>query len=689
MPQSTSTSVGKGRQPEGMRPIASTLRLPSTHVAAIDDSHDRCAAFGLSRFETPDLSPLARSDMVVVRERNTRLFEHAAPVMEMLFEQIETTQSMVLLCDAMGTVLHSIGDDDFLSRASKVALAPGANWSEQSKGTNAVGTALVCEAPTLVHADEHFFHANHFLTCSASPILDPKGRVLGVLDVSGDHRSYHQHTMALVKMSARMIENHWLSDDYRHVMRLHFHDRPEFIGTLNEGILAVTSEGKVVGVNRSALDLLKLSGAAVRMQSIEQLIGLRVGMMVDHFRSPLAAPLTVRTANGQVLYLLARFDWPVWSTLADAVSHVTAPAAPSQTQATNGSTQTSPLKQTKDDVLTDQGSSHATVEASPSAQAQVIDTRVAELIRKAQRVHNRGLPVLVVGESGSDKMSLAKALHAASSRAQGPFVCVRMGALNALQQDQALFGTVAHPGAAWQARGGTLCVADVDELHAQVQVKLQRLLQDGHVVVDDAPQAVPIDLAVVTTTRHDLRDWVAEGRFSKGLHQLLNGLTIKWPALRQRSDVLPLARNMLRDIAGGTPPSLSASVAELIQRAPWPGNQRQLRRLLIASCALAQDEPSIELTHLPEDFLESMRASFNSPLAQSQAELTSLDRFSAQQPSTSKWVASDQGEASATSMVDILFTAIRDTVKACDGNISEAAKRLGISRNTIYRKLRK
>jgi transcriptional regulator of acetoin/glycerol metabolism len=125
-----------------------------------------------------------------------------------------------------------------------VALAPGANWSEQAKGTNAVGTALIEEQPVLVHADEHFLHANHFLTCSAAPILDPRGNILGVLDVSGDHRSYHQHTMALVKMSARMIENRWLTDDYRNVMRLHFHGRAEFIGTLMEGILAVSADGR-------------------------------------------------------------------------------------------------------------------------------------------------------------------------------------------------------------------------------------------------------------------------------------------------------------------------------------------------------------------------------------------------------------------------------------------------------------
>lgn len=208
-------SARQRRQDEQNRPLASALALGSQYVASIEESHERCAAFGLSRIERPDHAPLGRSDLSVSRERNQRLYSHAAPVMEMLHEQIVNSASMVVLCDATGTIIHSIGDDDFLARASKVALQPGVNWSEPAKGTNAIGTALVNETPTLVHADEHFMHANHFLTCSAAPILDPRGNVLGVLDVTGDHRAYHQHTMALVKMSARMIENHWLATEWQ------------------------------------------------------------------------------------------------------------------------------------------------------------------------------------------------------------------------------------------------------------------------------------------------------------------------------------------------------------------------------------------------------------------------------------------------------------------------------------------
>ena len=117
----------------------------------IEQSHLRCAALGLSRVGRLDFQPLACSDLGVARERNRRLFAHAAPVMEMLFGQIVDTDSMIVLTDAQGTILHAVGDDEFLTRANKVALSPGVNWAEQSKGTNAIGTALFEERPTLVH----------------------------------------------------------------------------------------------------------------------------------------------------------------------------------------------------------------------------------------------------------------------------------------------------------------------------------------------------------------------------------------------------------------------------------------------------------------------------------------------------------------------------------------------------------
>ena len=302
--------ISRNPQPRGWTSAdAATPPPKGSHIDLIQQSHERCAALGLTRIERPDYSPLLRSDLNVAKERNQRLFTHAAPVMEMLFEQIVDTESMIVLTDAQGTILHAVGDNDFLDRAGKVALSAGVNWAEQSKGTNAIGTALFEERPTLVHADEHFMHANHFLTCSAAPIFDPRGNMLGVLDVSGDQRSYHQHTMGLVRMSARMIENQWLSDDYGNRLRLHFHSRAEFIGTLLEGIIVVGADGKILGANRSALDQLAMTGISLRGHTLTTLFGTTVAAVHDHFRMPLPVPMKLSLPNGLHFHVSARIDW--------------------------------------------------------------------------------------------------------------------------------------------------------------------------------------------------------------------------------------------------------------------------------------------------------------------------------------------------------------------------------------------
>lgn len=308
--------------------------------ATIGQSHERCVALGLTESSVPELSPAPLPKLLETRERHRRLYEQAAPVMEMLFEQIVSTHSIVALTDPHGTILHSVGDSGFLERAQQIALAPGINWSESTKGTNAIGTTLFTETPTIVHANEHYVRANRFLTCSAAPIFDHAGQMLGVLDVSGDHRSYHAHTLAMVTMSARMIENQWFADKFRHGLRLHFHRRPEMLGTMREAMVALSPEGKILGANRSALELLGISAAALRMQGLEAVFSITLAGIVDHCRrsadEPLMLPAVLRQEPGAALYARALFNWPtLWPALAaEAPVGATDPASKPPTATT-------------------------------------------------------------------------------------------------------------------------------------------------------------------------------------------------------------------------------------------------------------------------------------------------------------------------------------------------------------------
>ncbi|MCU0967839.1 MAG: sigma-54-dependent Fis family transcriptional regulator [Rubrivivax sp.] len=661
-----------------------------SHLNAIEHSHERCAALGVSRIDAPDFTRVGRSDFNVVRDRNRRLHDHAAPVMEMLYEQIVNTESMVVLTDSTGTIIHSIGDDDFLEKASKVALQPGANWSEPSKGTNAIGTALVEETPTLVHADEHYLHANHFLTCSAAPILDPRGNILGVLDVSGDHRSYHQHTLALVKMSARMIENRWLGEDYRQLLRLHFHSRAEFIGTLMEGILAVGADGRIAGANRGALEQLGMSGAALRMHTLTTLFGTTLGALVEHFRSPLATPISLALPNGRHLMALARFNWPAWATMGEPVA---APAA----SAGSSTPEARPAPSIPP-------ASAAGPTGGALSQLRTGDAHVDVVVDKIRRVLDRDIPILILGETGTGKELLARAIHTDSSRGKQPFVAVNCASIPETLIEAELFGYedgaftgARRKGAAGkivQANGGTLFLDEIGDMPLPLQAHLLRVLQERQVTPLGSSKSIAVDVTIICATHRNLREMIERHAFREDLFYRLNGLAVRLPALRERTDLMALVRRILDRECASRRLQLAPDVVRLFEAYSWPGNVRQLFNVLRTACVMASGESTITRAHLSDDFVDDAERSVAvhvgvatpavaAPGADPGHPARSVDSIG-----SSNAAAPASPVSAGQTLGDLELETIRRTVEALGGNISEASKRLGISRNTIYRKLR-
>jgi transcriptional regulator of acetoin/glycerol metabolism len=683
----TRTALYARSRPDGTPALSQPA--DGRHLQAIERSHERCAALGLRRSESPDYAPLGRPDLNDLRDRNQRLFTHAAPIMEMLCEQVINTQSMVLLTDARGTVLHSIGDDDFMSRTSKIALQPGVDWSEQAKGTNAIGTALINETPTLVHADEHFMHANHFLSCSAAPIFDPRGNMLGVLDVTCDHRTYHQHTMGLVRMSARMIENNWLADDFRNVMRLHFHSRADYIGTLMEGILAVNRDGRIVGANRSALDQLGMSGAAVRMMSAASLFGTTVGALVDHFRSPLATPMLLTLASGAQFYAQARFNWVHWMAVdAPAVEKPRLGAAGEVVQdvAAQAPLASAPSAPT----ATPLGDDPRNARPAPSGlrYLQTGDPQLETLVGKLKRVIDRDIPVLILGETGTGKELLARAIHQDSSRARQPFVAVNCASIPETLIEAELFGYeegaftgARRKGAAGrivQANGGTLFLDEIGDMPIALQARLLRVLQERQVTPLGSAKSITVDVNIIGATHRNLREMIARNEFREDLYYRLNGLVVKLPALRERTDLQVIVGKILRQEAPHRTLQLDPAVMRLFQAYPWPGNIRQLANVLRTAAVMASNESTITREHLSDDFLEDAEQHLADKAPAMPAPPAMPPAFAAQPPATPANRTLEQVE----------LDMIRQAVEAAGGNISEASKRLGISRNTIYRKLR-
>jgi transcriptional regulator of acetoin/glycerol metabolism len=661
----------------------------------ISASHLRSAEYGLDRADRTVIDPASHTDLTTMLEKSRNLRLHAMPVMESLYENIINTHSMVLLTDNSGTILHALGDDDFLQRAQRVALAPGVCWAEQVKGTNAIGTAIVENSPTVVHADQHFLRANHFLTCSASPITDPGGNVVGVLDVTGDFRSYHKHTMALVRMSAQIIENHVFNDAYPEAIRVHFHTRPEFIGTLMEGIVAFDPSGRFLAASRGASFLIGLSRSALQAHTFSSLFGMPISALSDHYRTANHTPVTARLLNGLIVYLKAD--------IRSAARWVSPGVAQGMTQP--GERDNMRPRNNAGAAAGSHGQAeHANARSARLSSLRYLNTgdpQMNTVIQKVQRVIDRDIPIMIIGETGTGKELLAQAIHNDSPRANMPFVAVNCASLPDTLIESELFGYEdgaftgarkrGNNGKILAANGGTLLLDEVGDMPPNLQARLLRVLQERVVTPLGGTKSIPVNVMVICATNRNLRDMVVSGTFREDLYYRLNGLVLKLPALRDRTDLdVIVGKILLNERHDGPPFTVSDEVMALFKRYRWPGNFRQLTNVIRTMLVMSDNDHVIRPQDLPDDFLEDVEFDQQCSAQKSPPAPAAPAPVSASPETVVSPVPAARGngwEVEGKSLDEVEVAMIKRALEEHRGNVSAAARALGISRNTIYRKL--
>ena len=216
-----------------------------------------------------------------------------------------------------------------------------------------------------------------------------------------------------------------------------------------------------------------------------------------------------------------------------------------------------------------------------------------------------------------------------------------------------------------QAHGGTLFLDEIGDMPMPLQARLLRVLQERVVTPLGAARSVPVDLQIVCATNQDLRRRIAVGLFREDLYYRLNGLVVKLSPLRERSDLETLTRQLLASDAPDTEYRIADHVMRLFRQHRWPGNLRQLASVLRTAAIMAGGESEIGLEHLPDDFVDD------------------LDLADGGSPGPVISAAS----AAGTKLGEVEKAAILQALAANGGNVAAAARTLGISRNTIYRRL--
>ncbi|MCB5184750.1 sigma-54-dependent Fis family transcriptional regulator [Methylobacillus gramineus] len=594
----------------------------------IQRSWRRCVENGMDADSPIRTEILTRQELRLKQETHHLLLSQARPEMDSLNEQISHTRSVIVLTDNEGIILHSLGNSEFLNDAQRIALMPGCSWQESLRGTNAIGTALVERSAMTVQGAEHFLDRNHVLGCSAVPIFNAGNEVMGTLDVSTDINMPQQHTLALVRMSAQMIENRLFTASHSGAYSLHFHSRAEFIGTLWEGIAIFDHEDRLVALNRSGQFQLGLS--ADRMQ------GLRFEHLFD------ALPVTHDRSGKQ-----ENFIFPMHT------SHQARIYARMESRQTRTESAITPVAPTRRNC------------AASLDMLDTGDTRVSQVISQVKRVIDQQIPILIEGETGAGKELFARAIHEVSSRRDGPWIAVNCAALPEGLIESELFGyeegaftgarRKGSPGKLEQADGGTLFLDEIGDMPMALQARLLRVLQERSVTPLGSSKAKPVDFALLSATNQKLREKVESGEFRRDLYYRLNGLTINLPALRQRDDLRALIATILQT-ENATNAKIDEEVMQLFESHPWPGNIRQLHNVLRTALALAGGD-TIQHMHLTGDFFDDM------------------DRY-------------PQQTISADTLTSLTSDAIKAALQTHSGNISAVARQLGISRNTLYRRMR-
>ncbi len=594
--------------------------------------------------------------------------------MTSLYQQLGDLESAVVLTDTDGVIIHMVSSPEFEAEAAPLGLRAGGTWSELEAGTNGMGTCLASAAPVSIRREDHFFSRYTQLTCSAVPVYDPAGKIVAVLDVTSRSTLMQQHVLVLLGMTARMIENRLIDARFQDAHPLHFHSRPEFVYTLHEGKLAVGEDGRVLAANRSALFQLGMQSMdEIRTRRVEELFQTSLEDMVQRSTSSSFHPVVTYRANAA-----SRFFAVARRPASDS-------AAPMRIVASRAA-EASPVARSIDGPA---ARSHLRPVGGGNVPAPAVstfkDARLVAHLEAARRVIARGTPVLLCGETGSGKEVFARATHQASPHASGNFVAVNCASIPETLIESELFGYRAgaftgaqrtgRRGKVLQADGGTLFLDEIADMPLELQARLLRVLDERQVTPLGTDETHPVDFQLISASHQHLPTRVREGRFREDLYYRLAGIELQLPALRDRTDKRELIQAMLAGEVG-PPAVLSPEAERLLMAHPWPGNIRQLRHALRSAAALADGRP-IMSEHLP---------SLATPTtAAPPAAAPVMPSLAAAAAGTDPATASVKFNPIQANERQVLMQMLEQH----RWNVSNVAKALDVSRNTLYRKLHK
>lgn len=613
------------------------------HEELISNSWQRCRESGLSHQSNPDISHLDRGTLSASLEKHHQLLETTHYEVLPFYENLlANSNSQVLLADGQGSIMKSWGEQRFKEQ-HKELFTPGANWKEPSLGTNAIGTAIETGSIIQINHDEHFLIANRFMTGSAAPIYGVDREMLGVIDISSDTYLPEWHTLGMVKIMSQAIENQLIISHFKnnHFI-LRFNTSPENIDSQWSALIVFDETGLIISANRRAELVLS---SDLKLTNITDVFDINIGQLLNQpedFQVPLFTKRQIRMHG--VLH---------------KPQHVAPRVLDFRTLAPNKKKQhVSEQHKFQLDEL------------------NLGDPTLAKAILQSKKIVDKDIPILIRGETGVGKEVFVKALHYSSQRQKHNMITVNCAAIPQDLVESELFGyekgaftgsnNKGYIGLIRKADKGTLFLDEIGDMPINVQARLLRVLQERRVNPLGSTESYPVDFKLVSATNCNLKEAVKAGSFRQDLYYRVSGLNIELPALRHRTDRRALIQFLLNYYAENKNQALiTQRTMQQFCEHPWPGNIRQLVSVIQIAQAMS-DNQAIDIEHLPDDFFSDME-----DIETNVEPLIVMNK-----------------ELSMSGNSDINEASIVDLYQSLNCNISKTAAQLGVSRNTVYKRLR-
>ena len=620
----------------------------------IASSWERCLSEGVNPEQTAAPLLATEGTLHILRQKNTDLMKCARPVLAQAKVFLRDLESILILTDYNGVNLDVVGDPKCVENAIGIGMVPGSGWKETVSGSNAVGTAMATGMPTQVHGEEHFIQGFKPWTCTAGIISDPyDNQLLGVIDVSGLSNTFDKFHVPLVVSWANQIQLSLAKNTSEQWNIIKENSQCDFKNShRNAGKMLFDSQGRLIDHSQNASSILSSLG-------IEYDLSMKSRLSLERF------------GGDEIIYphdtgLWLSSDWiePVKEKNEIVGFKIELPSNKRSSQRTSAPS----------NIVTIKSNSQADPFEKISGQSASVKASIA----KASKAATTPLPVLLLGDTGVGKEMFARAIHEASNFSNGPFIDLNCGAFTKDILSSELFGHVegAFTGAKRggmmgkieAANGGTLFLDEIGEMPLEIQPVFLRVLQERKIHRVGAIAPIPVNFRLIAATNCYLKREVSDGLFRKDLFFRLSTVAIALdPLSRRKDDIEEIAHIVLKEIQDSqiiVPKRLSASLITALKNREWPGNIRELVNVIECMCYMSSNE-TLTTEDLPAGYQpgESLVSGISPDQNQSSQSLSNLD------------IAEQQ--------------AIENAINEFSGNITQAAKNLGIAKGTLYRKMKK